>query len=93
LSEDIVGRRPLIIRNTPVADVDDGATDMQAAALDLLDRLAALPPIQRVRDVARTAMDVRPGRRLRRRAQRTAAIQRGDFLPALTIWVVTGVKD
>jgi SAM-dependent methyltransferase len=37
---------------------------MQAAALDLLDRLAALPSIQRVRGVARAALDVRPGQRL-----------------------------
>ncbi|GAB2872734.1 hypothetical protein GCM10027176_87840 [Actinoallomurus bryophytorum] len=46
------------------ADVDRAAADMQAAALDLLDRLAALPPIRRVRDVARAALDVRPGQRV-----------------------------
>jgi ubiquinone/menaquinone biosynthesis C-methylase UbiE len=46
------------------SDVDSGATDMQATALDLLDRLAVLPSIQRIRHVARTALDLRPGHRL-----------------------------
>ena len=46
------------------SDVDQAASDMQAAALDTLDRLAALPAIRRVRQVAREAMDVRPGQRL-----------------------------
>lgn len=37
---------------------------MQALALNVLDNLAALPAIQRIRQVARTALDVRPGQRL-----------------------------
>jgi ubiquinone/menaquinone biosynthesis C-methylase UbiE len=46
------------------SDVDQAARDRQASALDVLDRLAALPAIRRVRATARTALDVRPGRRL-----------------------------
>jgi ubiquinone/menaquinone biosynthesis C-methylase UbiE len=44
------------------SDVDQ--TGAQDAVLDVLDRLAALPQIQHVRRVARTALDVRPGQRL-----------------------------
>jgi ubiquinone/menaquinone biosynthesis C-methylase UbiE len=46
------------------SDVDSGASDQQAAALNILDALAALPAIQRIRHIARTALDVQPGQRL-----------------------------
>jgi ubiquinone/menaquinone biosynthesis C-methylase UbiE len=44
------------------SDVDGAGT--HDAALDVLDRLAALPRFQDIRRVARAALDVRPGQRL-----------------------------
>jgi ubiquinone/menaquinone biosynthesis C-methylase UbiE len=51
--------------NVPTfANVDQSAADLRAAVLVLLDRLASLPAIRRVRQIARAALDVRAGQRL-----------------------------
>jgi ubiquinone/menaquinone biosynthesis C-methylase UbiE len=46
------------------SDVDRSAAETQAVVLDLLDRLAALPAIRRVREIARASLDVRSGQRI-----------------------------
>ena len=49
---------------SPFTQVDDTPADIRQELADYLDRLAALPGIQRVRRVARAALDIHAGQRL-----------------------------
>lgn len=53
---------------TPTAesfgDVDRAGSGQQAHMIGYLERIATYPSVRRVRDVARTALDIRPGQRL-----------------------------
>lgn len=61
-NDEIAGTAPRFV--SPFTQVDDTPAEIRQELGDYLDRLAALPGIQRVRRTARAALDVRSGQRL-----------------------------